>query len=105
MYNLLTGAPQSPSLFALDTSASVLVHGVKTSWELFDLVKDPAELRNVYHEKDYRAERCKLTRLLLRAKQHARDYDALHCPQMLEPRKHKWTQGLVTLGELCLDEE
>ena len=71
------------------------MHGVHTSWELFDLAKDPSELSNVYNREKYNAVRCKMTRTLLELKNEARDYDATHCPEMTHPDKQPWTRGAV----------
>ena len=77
----------------------MLVSGVATSWELFDLEADPHEMRNVYNDARYAAARCALTRELLRLKAEARDDDELYCREARRPQA--WTKDKVTVRELC----
>ena len=77
----------------------MLVSGVATSWELFDLEADPHEMRNVYNDARHAAARCALTRELLRLKAEARDDDELYCREASRPQA--WTKDRITVRELC----
>ena len=61
-----------------EITEDTMVFGAHTSWELFDLDKDPHELSNVYMRDEYRSIRCEMTRTLLRLKNEARDLDETH---------------------------
>ena len=101
MQRLLDGkADLKPPEITEDT----MVYGVRTSWELFDLDKDPHELSNVYMRDEYLSIRCELTRTLLRLKNEARDLDETHCPEAMVPEKQPWTRGGVRLRDLCAGE-
>ena len=84
-----------------EITEDTMVYGAHTSWELFDLDKDPHELSNVYMRDEYRSIRCEMTRTLLRLKNEARDLDETHCPEAMHPEKQPWTRGGVRLRDLC----
>jgi hypothetical protein len=47
----------------------------KDQWELFDLVKDPSELRNIYNEPGQKELVLSLKRQLYQLKRELKDYD------------------------------
>jgi arylsulfatase A-like enzyme len=63
-----------PRHLGMRTDRYKLIHYYQADeWELFDLSKDLAELRNVAHDPAYRDERSKLARELTRLRQHYGD--------------------------------
>ena len=52
--------------------------------DLFDLVADPAELRNVWAAPAYKRRRCAALVELLAAKDAARDDDDVSCPEAIK---------------------
>lgn len=59
---------------ALDTSGSIDVD-TPAEWELFDLEKDPAEMKNIYNDIEYFKIREELKEELFKIKAEAGDYD------------------------------
>ena len=94
--------PALGSLRPLADLDARLVPGLDTSWELFDLDRDPLELHNLFHQPSMAKVRCDLLRTLYRAKHEARDDDRVHCPEALRPERHLWTRsGIATIADLC----
>jgi arylsulfatase A-like enzyme len=58
-------------------------------WELFDLVKDPQEMKNVYGDPAYAKATAKLKKQLLASKQQVGDTDEQY-PDLMEVRKKYW---------------
>ncbi len=58
-------------------------------WELYDLRKDPMELRNVFAEPEYGKVRDDLKKELLRVKEHVGDFDERY-PDLMKVREKAW---------------
>ncbi len=65
------------------------IKSTEPEWELFDLVKDPHEMNNVYADPEYAEVVVKLKQLLLERKQAIGDTDEKY-PVLMEQRKKYW---------------